>query len=418
MARLLRRPGFGLLFAGGLVSAIGDWLLFVALPFYVFELTGSNLATGAMFVAQTLPGAALGTVAGVFVDRWDRVRTMVVTDSLRVILLLAILLVREPNQMWIIYAVTFAQTSIGLLFNPARNAVIPDLVPDDELVPANSLISSGGMIAQLVGPGLGAVLTPFVGLSGVVMLDSATFAFSAVMALLIGRSGILAGRWRPATESNLATLGRSRRGPRLLAELSDGLALARANRLIGVLLLVLGLFATGQGIVVVLLVPFVKTILGGDTSLFGVILATQGLGGLVGALVVGRSRLGTPPRRLVTIGLLGLGLLVVALMAAPGRAAALAIIGLTGAAAIAFFVGRQTLLHRHVADSFRGRVFGLSGTVQSLMLSVGLGAAALLVSEVGLARMFDLAALFFVAGALTAGVGLRSVDRSATTVGG
>jgi MFS family permease len=88
MLGVLRQWNLALLWLAGAVSILGDYVLFSALPFYVYALTGSALATGAMFVAEALPRVALGSIAGAFVDRWDRKRTLVVADLARGALLL------------------------------------------------------------------------------------------------------------------------------------------------------------------------------------------------------------------------------------------------------------------------------------------------------------------------------------------
>jgi MFS family permease len=72
MLPVLRQRNFSLLWVGQIISMIGDWILFVALPFYIYSLTGSTLATGIIFIVQTLPRLFFGSVAGVFVDRWNR----------------------------------------------------------------------------------------------------------------------------------------------------------------------------------------------------------------------------------------------------------------------------------------------------------------------------------------------------------
>lgn len=100
MFALLRQRNFGLLWFAGAASLLGDWALMVALPFFVYDLTGSALATGLTFMAQTLPRVLLGSVAGVFVDRWDRRKTLVVADAARGLLLLLLLLVRSTDTLW------------------------------------------------------------------------------------------------------------------------------------------------------------------------------------------------------------------------------------------------------------------------------------------------------------------------------
>ena len=95
MLAVLRQRNFALVWVAGLISLTGDWLLFVGLPLYVYQLTGSTLATGAAVVVRVLPRLVLGSVAGGFVDRWDRRRTMIATNLLLGLCLLPLLTVRS-----------------------------------------------------------------------------------------------------------------------------------------------------------------------------------------------------------------------------------------------------------------------------------------------------------------------------------
>src|SRR5438093_12675200 len=103
MLALLRQRNFPLLWLAGLVDMAGDWVLIVGLPIYVSQLTGSALATSLMLAASIIPRLLLGSVAGVFVDRWDRKRTMVVVDGLLALGLLPLLAVHSSDQIWIVY---------------------------------------------------------------------------------------------------------------------------------------------------------------------------------------------------------------------------------------------------------------------------------------------------------------------------
>src|SRR5438067_2188537 len=109
MLAILRQRNFALLWSASLISKIGDMVLLIALPFYVYDLTGSTLASGGMLIAETLPRVLIGSFAGVFVDRWDRRRTMVVADLARAAVLLPLLLVGSIETLWIVYAVGVAQ---------------------------------------------------------------------------------------------------------------------------------------------------------------------------------------------------------------------------------------------------------------------------------------------------------------------
>ncbi len=96
MLALLRQRNFGLLWWGGLISFIGDWVLFVTLPLYVYNMTDSVLAMGSMFFVGRLPSILLGSLAGVYVDRWDRKWTLVISSLLLGPLLLLLLFVQAP----------------------------------------------------------------------------------------------------------------------------------------------------------------------------------------------------------------------------------------------------------------------------------------------------------------------------------
>ncbi|HEY3028636.1 MAG TPA: MFS transporter, partial [Bradyrhizobium sp.] len=185
MFAILRRRNFALLWFGQLISIIGDWVLFIALPFYVYDMTGSALATGMMFAAQLLPSLLLGSVAGVFVDRWNRKRVMIASDVLRGLVLLLLLVVRSPDQLWVVYLVAIAQSTIGQFFVPAKNAIIPNLVDENELIGANSLNAVSDSVTRLIGPSLGGMLMAWLGLTSVVLVVSASFLVSALMIALI-----------------------------------------------------------------------------------------------------------------------------------------------------------------------------------------------------------------------------------------
>src|SRR5690349_11400335 len=109
MLAVLRRRNFAMLWLGQLVSHIGDMVLIIALPFHVYQITGSLLQTGLMYIVETLPRILLGSLAGVFVDRWDRRWTMIVADLGRAAVLLPLLLARAPADLWLIYAVAGIQ---------------------------------------------------------------------------------------------------------------------------------------------------------------------------------------------------------------------------------------------------------------------------------------------------------------------
>jgi MFS family permease len=189
MLATLRQRDFLLAWLGGLISMIGNWVLIIALPIYVYQLTGSTLATSGMFVAEIVPALLLGSVAGVFVDRWDRKRTMVVANLALAVSLLPLLAVRSADLIWVAYLVALTQSTITQFFRPAENALLPRLVDDEHLLAANALNSLNNNLARLIGPAIGGSTMALVGLNGVVAIDVASFVISAAMIVLIATSG-------------------------------------------------------------------------------------------------------------------------------------------------------------------------------------------------------------------------------------
>src|SRR5262245_42471808 len=136
MVTLLKRRNFALVWSGGLISLTGDRVLSTALPFFVYEKTGSTLATGGMIIATILPHLLFGSIAGVYVDRWNRKQVMVAANVIRAVILLTLLLV-PFGWLWVVYAVAFLETTFAAFFNPAENALLPRLVGEDRLLAAN-----------------------------------------------------------------------------------------------------------------------------------------------------------------------------------------------------------------------------------------------------------------------------------------
>src|SRR5262249_827715 len=157
----------------------------VGLPIYVFLLTHSVLVLSIALLAVSVPNILLGSVAGVFVDRWDRRRTLVVTNVLLALGLAPLLLVRTPADAWIVYLVAFVESCLEQFSVPAKNALLPTLVGEEQVVPANSLNSVSSNLARLVGPALGGVIAGAFGLLGIVLVDAASFLFAALLAAFI-----------------------------------------------------------------------------------------------------------------------------------------------------------------------------------------------------------------------------------------
>src|SRR5918992_2072167 len=175
MLSVLRRRDFALLWTGGLVSVLGDWVLNAALPFFVYEETGSTVGTAGMVVARVAPSVVLGSVAGVFVDRWSRKRVLVGSNLLQAAIVTLLLLVPGEGWLWVVFAVAAAQSALASFSSPAESALLPTLVDESELLTANALNTLNNRLARLAGVPLGGLLLAHFGLEIVVVVDAATF---------------------------------------------------------------------------------------------------------------------------------------------------------------------------------------------------------------------------------------------------
>ena len=200
MSPLLSRPGFRRLWASGAVSETGDWLLLIALPVYVLQLTGSTLTTSTVFLVELAGALLAGPLAGVLADRWDRRRLLIGASLAQAALLLPLLAVDGADRLWIVYLVTAAQAVLSTANGPVRQALLPVAVEPDELAPAAAQLDIAANLARLVGGALGGVLLQAYGLSGVVLADAATFVLAGAAAdRLAGARGSRGPRHRPGS---------------------------------------------------------------------------------------------------------------------------------------------------------------------------------------------------------------------------
>jgi MFS transporter, DHA3 family, macrolide efflux protein len=141
MFALLDQRKFFLLWIGHTVSIVGDYVFFIAITFWIYEQTGSALATGGLLIASTVPAILVAPLTGIVVDRWDRRRIMVVAESARAVLFLGLLgsIAVQPHALWPIYLAGFAQSAIAAFFWQARSALLPRLIPPSSLLTANAL---------------------------------------------------------------------------------------------------------------------------------------------------------------------------------------------------------------------------------------------------------------------------------------
>jgi MFS family permease len=402
MLAILRQRNFFLLWLGGLISFVGDWVLYIALPVYVYDLTGSALATGGMFMAQTAPRLLFGSIAGVFVDRWDRKRTMIVANLLSAGALLLLLPVHSAGDLWLLYLAAFLQSSIMLFFQPAESALLPSLAGQEHLIHANALIALNWELTRLIAPPLGGLVMALLGIGSVIALDSGSFLLSAVLIALIAQP---AGLAQPPAVRRPALFAGAWRA--VWRELTEGLHLVWQDHLVRALFIITGVAMVAEGLINVLGFPWLKQVLHGDALVRGWMTSAQAVGGLIGGLLIGRVSRRLPPAYLIGLSGIVLGIASLALINVTALPidrslwlpAALLLKLLQGVPIIGLFVSIDSLLQRSVADRYRGRIFGAYGAISALTMLFGQAAASLLGDRAGLVTMLDgMGAMYLLAG--------------------
>jgi MFS family permease len=382
---VLRRRDFGLLWLAGLVSVAGDWVLATALPYVVYVQTGSVLATAGMVAAELVPSIVLSSFAGVFVDRWDRRRVLVVTNLLQAAVVVTLLLVAD-GALAVVYVVAAAQSALAAFAQPAESALLPSLVGEDELVPANALNVLNNRLGRLVGTPVGAVLLSVLGLEAVVVVDVLTFLLAAGLVALMTPTGgrTDGGPGLVEAESALA---------RFWAEWLAGLRVVREDRTIAVLFVVFGLMTFGGTMLDPLFVPWVTDVLGQGVGAIAVLTTTSSLAGILGSVVVGGLGRRVTARALIGWGSLVAGIVLLLRFNLPVLWVAVALSAVGGVTAVASSVGVETLAQERTPEHLRGRVFGSLQATVWLASLLGAVVGGVVGELVGLLPALDLASV-------------------------
>jgi MFS family permease len=359
---------FKLLWFGQIVSLLGDWFNLIASAALVAILTQSGLAIGGLFVVRMLAPFLISPIAGVITDRYDRKKILIWADVARAITVAGFLFVRDPGQVWLLYALTAIQLGISGFFFPARNAILPDIVSPRELGTANALASVTWSVMLALGAALGGLVSGIWGIYPAFMIDVLTFLVSALLIAQISYTPTT--KLSSADKTLAAALRQYLDGLRYLRQHADILVIALhkgANAL---------LVASGFQVVQVAISEQIFVIGEGGGVGLGLMFGVVGIGTGIGPIVARRFT-GDRDGALRIALILGyimatLGLLVVA----PLSSFAWVLVGilLRGAGGGIAWVFSTQLLLQLVPNYVRGRVFATEFAIFSLMAAAGAAA--------------------------------------------
>ncbi len=412
--RLALNPSFSALWVGQIISLFGDRVNQIALAAFVYELTDSALLTALMFFVATVPNLFLSPIAGTFVDRWDQKQVLVVSDILRAAVVLLVPVAILLN-VWVAYPLVFLLTTISIFFRPARQAILPRIVDEEDLLSANSAMWVAETIADVINYPLAGLFVVFLrdSLALAFWFDSVTYLASAgliatiVVPPLIRRAAAAA---RPGdAETAGETAGETPRTDEGRTSVGEDLragwgflrneTVLLANTLQGAA----GQFSLGMLLVATVILAreittapepawratyaFMETAIGAG-SLIG--------GFLLGA-VAGRARKG----RLIIVAYIAFGVGGVALGLVGNVTAVLGILFGMGVANMAFVIPSQTLFQERTPPELMGRVVSFRFALVFGGMSLAMAAGGVLV------ELFTAAPVIIGAGVISiaAGVG-------------
>ena len=389
MRALFAIRDFRLLWTGQAVSNFGDALTNLALLLTAQRLTGSTAAVATTAVAVAMPTLLFGMVAGAYVDRWNRTRVMIVSDLFRTSFVLLFLLVTTPDRMWLLYAVAFIQAALGTFFNPARGALVPRIVPTDQLLAANSFSQMTQVAAGLVGTAVaGVIAATFDTLALAYVIDAATFLISLAAIGLIRTDG--------APEAVPAT-------PRIWADVRFGIASVGRSRILLGVMIGAAIVMFGLGAVNVLLIPFIVDVLAVPETWFAAIEASQVVPMVLAAGLVAVLGRRLRPTSIISWALTGIGVLVAAISLVRAPLHLMLVFFAVGWLITPLQASVSTLIQTEVQDAVRGRTGAALNTVITAAQVSSMALAGVAAAVMGVRGVFVLAGLIAVmSGAVTA----------------
>jgi len=375
--RALRHRPFALLWGGQALSRVGDFVYDIALMWWVLEETGSAALMGLVLVVNMVPTALFTLLGGVLVDRFPRVRTMVLSDVGRALITgsIAVLAVTDRLTVPAVLVATALSGFVEAFFQPAYTAIVPELTPEDDLPSANALTSMSVQVARVIGPAAGAAV---VALGG----TDLAFAINAVSFLVAGSLLVPLLRLAEPPRDPEATSD-------LLADLREGLAFVRRQPWLWVNILVGAFGNIGLAGPFSVAMPFlVSEAMQRDVGTLGYLYAVFPIGYLLGGIWIGRQVRLKRPGLLAEAGVLvaGLGLAAFAL---PLPIWALTVAALiNGAGLEVFTVVWVSTMQRLVPTELLGRVASIDQVGSIALLPIGFALAGWATDHFGPAAVF------------------------------
>ena len=382
---LLRRsPSFGYLFLASAGSSFGTYLAAIALTLQVWDATNSGVWVAALLIADFLPIVAIGFLLGPLVDRLSRRRLMIASDLVRFGVFAALPFVDGVGSLVALAAVSGIATGF---FLPAANAAIPNLVPEEELVNANSLVVTVETLSWMIGPVVAGLMVTAWSTDVPYVVNAVTFLLSAALVSRI-------------SETKLRSDDSLRRG--YWRDVADGLRLVVTGRPLRTVLVVWNVALVGSAAVNVAEVVFAKDTLDAGDVGFGALVAASGVGLAIGSFLSAPAlgRVGLRRNYVGSLVLMGVGWGAAALSGSIWLAVAFVVGGAAGNGSV--IVCNRLLVQRGAPDQYRGRALATIMSSNYAVLGLAMAAAGVLTDVVGARAVWIGAGVMYLVAAVVA----------------
>lgn len=366
------------------VSVMGDFLaLFAVQVAIVFRMHGSARDMAGVFIASLAPAVVLGPLAGVFADRWDPRRTMIVSDIARGVL---ILLLTQATTVPQICAVSFAVSCCSSFFAPAQTITVPLLVPRAGLLAANARMQQSMQLVRMASPAVASALVAAFGERVCYTIDSASFFSSAALLATLRYS-------RPMTAAPSRAVFR---------ELGSGIRFLLTNSRFSFVTLSMTAGTFAAGCFGALASLYVRDVLHRGPAVLGMIGSLIAAGTIVGSAGLSGCARGRDPRRLIGGGMAGVGASILLIAVVPGTTAALIGSAGMGLGVAVVVIAASVMLQGETPPELRGRVNGASASLTSAAQLAAMLLSGMWAVRLGIRGVFLVSAALLVAIAVSA----------------
>lgn len=380
---VFRNRSFSLMWSGQLISTIGSALTSLAASILIFRLTGSALSVGLMLMATAAPSLLIGLFAGVYVDRGDRKRILIIADLVRGVLVVLIPFLVESNIAWL-YIIVMLTSAVGQFYDPAHESVLPEIASDEELAAANSFMAISSFGSTAIGFAASGLIASRYPIAYAFYLDGLSFLLSAVCVAFVAVPKLAV----EGSTSIRAVVDNLRDGARHLLDTP----ILRSLLIISVpVFLSFGLWNS-------LLLPFALRALHATEFEYGLQESLTSVGFVVGSFLMASLADRLREGQWIAVSYIAMGVLGALYAGSASILVAVALVMLSGFSNAPASIARRLAIQRNTPREVRGRVASAFFVSRDVVLLLGMAAA-------GLADLVDIRLMVLISAILMIGAG-------------